>query len=92
VARLAPLSEDDARGILDDFADLGMLNGVRGGVAWDRNALVGILEAEGRLVAGGRWWIESIDINPLMLTPAGVLAVDASCFTNRDVLNAGIAF
>jgi acetate---CoA ligase (ADP-forming) len=80
--RLAPLSQDDAWSILDDFADLGILNGFRGGPAWDREALVSILEAAGRLVAGGRQWIESIDVNPLMLTPAGIMAVDASCFTN----------
>jgi acyl-CoA synthetase (NDP forming) len=81
--RLAPLSGDDARELLADFADLGILEGVRGGPPWDTKALVSILEAAGRLVAGGRAWVDSIDVNPLILTPEGVVAVDGLCLVRE---------
>jgi acetate---CoA ligase (ADP-forming) len=81
--RLAPLSADDALGLLGDFADLGILEGVRGGPPWDVAALVPILEAAGRLVAGGREWIESIDVNPLILTTEGIVAVDGLCLVKE---------
>jgi hypothetical protein len=81
--RLAPLSADDALDLLGDFADLGILEGVRGGPPWDVAALVPILEAAGRLVAGGREWIESIDVNPLILTTEGILAVDGLCLVKE---------
>jgi acyl-CoA synthetase (NDP forming) len=81
--RLAPLSGDDARELLADFADLGILEGLRGGPPWDAKALVSILEAAGRLVAGGRDWIDSIDVNPLILTPEGVVAVDGLCLVRE---------
>jgi acetate---CoA ligase (ADP-forming) len=81
--RLAPLSAADAVDLLDDFADLGIHEGIRGGPPWDVKALVPILEAAGRLVAGGREWIESIDINPLILTAEGIVAVDGLCLVNE---------
>lgn len=82
--RLAPLSAHDAVDLLDDFADLGIHEGIRGGPPWDVKALVPILVAAGRLVAGGRDWIESIDINPLILTAEGVVAVDGLCLVKED--------
>jgi acetate---CoA ligase (ADP-forming) len=83
--RLAPLSSDDALDLLGEFADLGILEGVRGGPPWDVKALVPILEAAGRLVAGGREWIESIDVNPLILTSEGIFAVDGLCLVSEGL-------
>jgi acyl-CoA synthetase (NDP forming) len=77
--RLAPLTEQDAGDLLDEFAATGMIDGFRGGQPWDRPALVAALVSAGRLGAGGRAWIESIDINPLIITPGGPVAVDGLC-------------
>jgi acyl-CoA synthetase (NDP forming) len=78
--RLAPLSDDDARELLDEFNDVGVFEGVRGGRAWDRSQLERLVISIGRLVAGGRQWIGEMDINPLILTDTGPVAVDAVCF------------
>jgi hypothetical protein len=56
------------------------MSGVRGQQAWDRAALQSLLEAAGRLAAAGRDWMESMDVNPLLLTANGPVAVDAACF------------
>lgn len=74
--RLAPLSKDDANELVAEFDDLGVLNGVRGQGAWDREQLEGILVSVGQLAAAGRSWIDTIDINPLIQGPEGLVAVD----------------
>jgi acetate---CoA ligase (ADP-forming) len=78
--RMAPMSDHDAAELLAEFDDLGVLQGFRGGRAWDRPALVEILMAAARLAAAGRHWIESIDVNPLIVTDTGLVAVDGACF------------
>jgi acyl-CoA synthetase (NDP forming) len=74
--RLAPLSKDDANELVAEFDDLGVLDGVRGQGAWDREQLEGILVSVGQLAAAGRSWINTIDINPLIQGPEGLVAVD----------------
>jgi acyl-CoA synthetase (NDP forming) len=75
--RMAPFTEADARALIDDFAGLKVMHGFRGKPAWDLDALAGILVAAGGLAAGGREWIATLDINPLVWGPAGFHAVDA---------------
>lgn len=77
--RMAPMSAADADELIDEFDDLGVLTGLRGAPPWDRSALVRVLQAAGRLAAGGRNWIDSIDINPLVMTVDGAVAVDGLC-------------
>jgi acyl-CoA synthetase (NDP forming) len=74
--RLAPLSKDDAIELVAEFDDLGVLDGVRGQGAWDREQLEDILVSVGQLAAAGRSWIDTIDINPLIQGPDGLVAVD----------------
>jgi hypothetical protein len=74
--RLAPLSPDDAKELVAEFDDLGVLNGLRGQAAWDRDQLEGILVSVGQLAAAGRSWIDTIDINPLIQGREGLVAVD----------------
>lgn len=74
--RLAPLSEGDAKELVGEFDDLGVLSGLRGQAAWDRDQLEGILVSVGQLAAAGRSWIDTIDINPLIQGPHGLVAVD----------------
>nr|WP_246497244.1 acetate--CoA ligase family protein [Sphaerisporangium rubeum] len=77
--RMAPLSARDARSLIDEFADAKVMHGFRGRPAWDLDALAEILVAAGRLAVSGRGWIESLDLNPLVFTPDGFVAVDALC-------------
>jgi acyl-CoA synthetase (NDP forming) len=77
--RMAPMSDRDASELVDEFTDTGVLDGFRGAPAWDRAALAATLEAASRLAAGGRDWISSVDINPMIITPDGPVAVDGLC-------------
>lgn len=77
--RMAPMSPLDAAELIEEFGDTGVLDGFRGSAPWDRQALAAVLEAASRLAAGGRRWIESMDINPLIITAEGPVAVDGLC-------------
>lgn len=77
--RMAPMTGDDAAGLVDEFTDTGVLDGFRGAPPWDRGALSTVLVAASHLAAGGREWIDSIDINPMIVTPDGPVAVDGLC-------------
>jgi acyl-CoA synthetase (NDP forming) len=77
--RMAPLSHDEARELLEEFADLKILHGFRGAAPWDLDRLAEILVSAGRLAVGGRAWISSLDINPLINSTRGFVAVDALC-------------
>jgi hypothetical protein len=70
--------------LLDEFDDLGVFRGFRGGRPWDRAELAELLTNLGKLVAGGRDWISEMDINPLILTADGPIAVDAVCFRSTQ--------
>ena len=78
--RLAPIAERDADELLEEFADLGVFTGFRGGRPWDRAQLRELVVALGGLVAGARHWLDDMDINPLILTDGGPVAVDALCY------------
>jgi succinyl-CoA synthetase beta subunit len=78
--RLAPIGEGDAQELLEEFTDLGVFTGFRGGRPWDRAELADLVIKLGRLVAGARRWLHEMDVNPLILTDGGPLAVDALCY------------
>jgi acyl-CoA synthetase (NDP forming) len=77
--RMAPMAAEDAAELIEEFNDTGVLDGFRGSGAWDRRALSAVLVAASRLAAAGRGWIESMDINPLIITADGPVAVDGLC-------------
>ena len=77
--RIAPLSDADAVELLAELDDLGVLDGLRGRRPWDRAALANVLVAAGGLAAGARSWLDTFDINPLICTVDGPVAVDALC-------------
>jgi acyl-CoA synthetase (NDP forming) len=83
--RMAPMTEQDAADLVGEFGDSGVLDGFRGAPAWDRDALVRTLVAASRLAAAGRGWIESIDINPMIVTAHGPVAVDGLCLVRDDL-------
>ncbi|MEZ4572956.1 MAG: acetate--CoA ligase family protein [Thermomicrobiales bacterium] len=73
--RLAPVSEEDAASMLDGVRGSEILDGVRGRPGVDRSALVGIIEAVGRLV-DDHPEISEVDLNPVVASPDGAIAVD----------------
>jgi acyl-CoA synthetase (NDP forming) len=80
--RLAPLTACDAADMLDELAGTGVFAGARGRRPWDRAQLTDVLMATGRLAAGARHWLRSMDVNPLALTPEGFVALDALCLVH----------
>jgi acyl-CoA synthetase (NDP forming) len=80
--RLAPLTSADADDLLDELAGTGVFAGARGRRPWDRAQLVDVLMTTGRLAAGARHWLRSMDVNPLALTPQGFVALDALCLVH----------
>jgi acyl-CoA synthetase (NDP forming) len=82
--RMAPMSEQDAAELIDEFSDTGVIDGFRGAQPWDRTALAATLIAASRLAAGGRDWIASIDVNPMIVTSDGPLAVDGLCLVRDE--------
>ena len=73
--RLAPVSGDDALGMLDDIKAAEVLRGVRGAPPVDRAALAGMIEHVGALV-GDFPEIAEVDLNPVFAGPAGATAAD----------------
>jgi acyl-CoA synthetase (NDP forming) len=74
--RLAPLGPATADAMLDDLRGARVLRGVRGRPPVDRGALVEMLVALGRLGVE-RADVLEVDLNPVIASAAGALAVDA---------------
>jgi acetyl coenzyme A synthetase (ADP forming)-like protein len=75
--RLAPLSRQDAEAMIDEVRSARLLEGLRGAAPADHAALVDVLLRVGQLAADCPD-IAEMDINPLIVLPAGqgALAVD----------------
>lgn len=82
--RIAPMSRSDARQLLEELSDTAVFDGFRGARAWDREAIADTLTAVGQLAAGSRQWLSSMDINPLIITERGPVAVDALCLVRPE--------
>ena len=76
--RLLPVSEDDIRTAIDRLKLKHLLGGFRGALPADTDALVAAAVAFGNFYLDHRRWLSEIEINPLMVLPAGrgVRAVD----------------
>jgi acetate---CoA ligase (ADP-forming) len=77
--RPAPMSREDADALIEEFRDVHLLHGFRGSRPWHLDQLADTLVGLGRLAAAGHDWIESLDVNPLLVTADGLVAVDALC-------------
>lgn len=73
----APLTESDALNLIGRLRNQKLLNGFRGAPPVDRQALAGILMVVGDLGAAYPQ-IKEIDINPVIVTEEGPVAVDAT--------------
>ncbi len=80
--RLAPLTRAAARELVSEFDELGIIDGLRGQPGWNRDRVEELLVRAGSLIAAGRNWIGTLDINPLIVTELGLIAVDAACFAS----------
>ncbi|HEX6794137.1 MAG TPA: acetate--CoA ligase family protein [Casimicrobiaceae bacterium] len=73
--RLAPLTQDEALGMLDTIEARDVLKGVRGQPPVNREALALILTHVGALVSDFPE-ITELDLNPVFATPKGAVAAD----------------
>jgi acetate---CoA ligase (ADP-forming) len=81
VFAMAPLSRQDALDLIERFRGQKLLNGFRGAPPVDREKLAAILIALGN-VGLSHPRIKEIDINPLIISEAGAVAVDATIVLN----------
>ena len=77
--RVAPFGVADARAMIGEIRMKALLDGVRGRPACDTDALVGVLVRVSELAWQMRDRLAELDINPLIVRPAGagVVALDA---------------
>jgi len=73
--RLAPVTRDEALGMLDGIKAAEILKGVRGGEAINRAALAGLIENVSKLIADFPEIVE-MDINPIFASKKGAIAAD----------------
>jgi hypothetical protein len=71
-----PLTTEDAIEMLRSLRGYGLLEGARGAPAIDIDAVVAVIEAVATLVAGSAGRLAEFDINPLIASPSGAVAVD----------------
>ena len=85
--RVAPLTDADARSLVDGFPGAPLLAGARGRPPADREALVSLLLAiagEGGLVERLGSSLVEFECNPVVATPEGVTALDARLILEPD--------
>jgi len=77
--RVPPFTRESARAMIDEIKGAALLHGVRGRPAGDIEALVDVLMRFQRLALEVGDQIAELDVNPLLVLPAGqgVVAVDA---------------
>jgi acetyltransferase len=82
--RVAPLSRDDAQGMIQEVRGKRLLEGARGRPAMDREALIkALLSTSSMLIENPD--IAEIDINPLLVLENGAVALDARAVVNKHV-------
>ena len=83
--RVAPVSEPEAREMLEDIDSAPLLRGARGRPPVDEDALVETVQRLSQLVTDFPAIVE-LDINPLVATPDGVQAVDLRLTLDQEEL------
>jgi len=83
--RVAPVSEPDARSMLDDIESAPLLRGARGRDPVDEDALVETVQRLSQLVTDFPAILE-LDINPLVATAEGVAAIDLRLTLDQEEL------
>jgi acetate---CoA ligase (ADP-forming) len=83
VLALAPVDETQARAMLDELRCAPLLHGARGRSPLDVAAAAAALAALSR-VAAAHSELTELEINPLLVLPAGALALDARAVLDRS--------
>ncbi len=81
--RLAPVTYDGAMSMLEESSASPLLDGVRGGPAADRDSLARLIVNVSNLIADFPE-IEELDLNPVLVSDVGVVAVDLRILLNFD--------
>lgn len=76
IAALAPFGEDEAQRLLQELRVFRLLNGVRGATPADLDDAARQIAAFSRMIAALGPSCRESDINPLLCTPQGALALD----------------
>lgn len=82
--RLAPVSHAEAIAMFGELRGGAILDGFRGAPAVDKDALADVVVRLGRIAADHAARIDEIDVNPLIVTAAGAVAVDALVVLRGD--------
>jgi len=81
--RLAPVDRDEARAAIDELAGAQLLAGYRGHPAADLDALAGVVVTVGDLLEAHDG-VAEIDVNPVLATEDGAVALDALVLLTED--------
>jgi acyl-CoA synthetase (NDP forming) len=74
--RLGPIARPTAREMLRELRGRALLEGWRGSAPVALDAAAGAIAGLSRLGASLSPWVDSIEINPLLVTPEGAMALD----------------
>ena len=74
---LLPVSRDDIREAIESLKINAMLNGYRGGAAADIDTIVDAVERIAAFAEQHADSLQELDVNPLLVTRHGAVAVDA---------------
>jgi succinyl-CoA synthetase beta subunit len=77
VLRMAPVNDADIRDMIEELKGTQLLKGYRGAAPVNRESLKQLLKRFSELVMEVEAEIESIDLNPVMCSPAGCKVADA---------------
>jgi acyl-CoA synthetase (NDP forming) len=83
--RVAPVSEPEARAMIDEIQASALLHGARGREPVDVDALVDVIQRLSQL-AMDQPAIAELDINPVLATPEGATAVDLRLTLDQEEL------
>ena len=73
--RFLPIDEQDLESLVDEVVS--SVSVLRGQKPWSRVALGELVAGLNRLWLEHGDWLDSVDLNPLIITSSGVVAVDA---------------
>jgi acetate---CoA ligase (ADP-forming) len=79
VGRILPLGQAQREELADEFGERTGLAAARGGVLWSRAELVNLIDALVACSEAAAGWLDSLDVNPLLISADGLVAVDVTC-------------